>query len=707
MKVSIYKTSKDVNSPIVEEISAILSGIKSGRWQDDCLKIMREKNEEKRKTLKRKIPGYTISGTFSYRNQKNLIKHTGLIGIDFDNVDNINGVFDLLTKDEYSFSVFKSVSHTGLCAIVKIDGSRHLDSFNGLQQYYFDKYNLTIDQACKDVTRLRYVSYDPELFINDKSKVFKQYVKVQVFEKSKIEVPHNDNKFGWVLNQIDDRKIDITGNYVQWVRIGFAIANKYKEHGLEFFQTISQYSDKYNEDVCKRQYYYCCRDYQGEKLPVTITDFYPIAEAYGIEIFTEEEKKQIKAANLSKDAGISLEDAFQIIENDGVIPDKELVKNVYNAKETDDKKPTKLDIDSVKLFLKKYEIKKNEITRKYEWNGKEMNTEDLNTVYLEAKQKFEKLSNDMFISILFSHFTPIYNPVMDYLESLRWDQEDRITPLVKTINSDTGTFDFRYIAVRSWLLGIVVSVYTDEPNILQLIFAGKQNTGKSVFFKQILPAALKKYMALSQLDAGKDDQILMCEKLIILDDEYSGKSKDDAKLIKRLLSAPYFNLREPYGKQNVTIKRIASLCATSNETQILNDITGNRRNLVLEVIGKFDFELYNSIDKEQLFAQLVEMHKLGYSSQLNDEMIDLIKEFTHGRNSEANREQEAIEKLFYGPEHHDGVSFLSTTEILSIITERLKLFFSSKKLGGTLKEMGYKHLAIGKNKSYKYKIVQK
>ena len=49
MKVSIYKNSLDTKSTIVEEINAILSGIKSGRWQDECLKVMREKDENKRK----------------------------------------------------------------------------------------------------------------------------------------------------------------------------------------------------------------------------------------------------------------------------------------------------------------------------------------------------------------------------------------------------------------------------------------------------------------------------------------------------------------------------------------------------------------------------------------------------------------------------------------------------------------------------------
>lgn len=707
MKVSIYKNSTDTKSTIVEEINAILSGIRSGRWQDDCLKIMKEKDEEKRRKLKRKIPGYTISGTFSERNGKSLIKHTGLIGIDFDKVENINAVFDILCKDEFSYSVFKSASHLGLCAIIKIDATKHRESFDGLQQYYFDRYNLTIDPSCKDITRLRYVSYDPELYINEKSKVFKQYLKSKEIDDTKIEIPHTDKRFGFVLKQIEDKQIDITGDYRQWIKLGFAIGSRYGENGLEFFQAISKYSNKYNKEVCEKQYEYCCRKYEGNGEPVTIKSFYYIANEFGLEIYTEEEKTQIKAAKLAKESGMNFEEALQIIENDGVIPDKLLVKSVYNAESKEEKKSAKLDIEAVKMFLKRYQIKKNVITRKYEWKGREMNTEDLNTVYLEAKSQFDKLSNDLFISILFSHFTPTYNPVKDYFESIYWDGIDRIEPLVKSINSDTGTDAFRYSAVRSWLLGIIESVYTDEPNILQLIFAGKQNTGKSVFFKQLLPEQLKKYMALSQLDAGKDDFILMCEKLIILDDEYSGKSKDDAKLIKRLLSAPYFNLREPYGKQNVTIKRIASLCATTNETQILNDITGNRRNLVLEIIGKFDFELYNSISKEQLFAQLVQLHKLGFKAELNEVMIEQIKEFTHGRNSAPNREEEAIDKLFYPPGHHDGYSYYTNTEIFSYINDKMKVFINQKALGIVLVEMGYEKKLKGKTRIQVYKIAKR
>lgn len=705
MLISTYKNGFDTKSIVTEDISAILSGIKTGRWQDECLPIMNEPDEKKRRELKKHLPNYTISGRFDVgRADKTLIEHSNLIGIDFDHVDNINSLVNQLKSDSYTFAVFKSVSHTGVCAIVKIDGQKHIESFNGLAQYYWDKYRVKIDTACKNVSRIRYVSFDPDLFINDKSKVFKS--KIQEIEKKNDQgIPHSDTRFGFVLKNIEKAQKDITGNYVTWVRLGFAIAHQYGKHGLEFFKAISRFSDQYTEQECEEQYELCCRNPEGREKVATIKAFYNEALHHEIDIYTEEEKLMMKVAEVAKLTGLTVEQAKKMIEDEGVIPDDAIVTKGYEQAKKEDKKSNKLDIDAVKLFLRRYQIKKNEVTRKYEWNGNEMNTEDFNTIFLEAKSKFEKLSNDMFLSIIFSHFTQMYNPIKDYFDSLEWDGKDRIKPLVESINSDTGDLDYRKIAVQSWLLGIIESIYIDNPNILQLIFAGKQNTGKSVFFKQLLPKQLSRYFGLSQLDNGKDDQILMCEKLLILDDEYSGKAKEDARLIKRLLSAPHFDIREPYGRQNVKMKRIASLCATTNETKILNDTTGNRRILVLEIIGKFDYELYNSVDKEQLFAQLYSMHKSGYEAQLNDQMIDLIKEYTHVRNSEPSVEEECLEKLFHPASVHDGYSYLTNTEIVSIIMDKMKLRVGTKKLGIALKTLGYEPKK--KNGVQKYQIMPK
>ena len=708
MLISVYKDSFDIESQITEELQAILSGIKSGRWQDKVLPIMKETDKDKRQELKRKVPAYTVSGKFSKRSRNNLVEHSNFIAIDFDDIKDINQTIQELKKDEYSFAVFKSVSHRGICCIVKIEGSRHLDAFNGLSQYYWNLLGVSIDQACKDISRLRYVSYDPDLYLNDKSKTFNKYLTKQENEDLKksnhVQVIHSDKRFGDVLNYIEEKQIDITGRYPQWVSIGFAIASKYGKHGFEYFDLISSFSQLYDKDKTTNQYALCCRKWEGDKV-VTINSFYYYAKKSNVPVYSESEQKQINAAEISRDTGMSMEDAIKVIENEGILPDEEIIKEVYKQPKETKKKDSKLDIEAVKFFLSRYQIKKNELTRRYEWRGQEMGTEDFNTIYLEAKAYFEKLSNDMFMSIIYSHFTKIYNPIKEYFDSITWDGIDRIEPLVESITSDTGTPIFRYTAVRSWLLGIIESVFANKPNILQLILAGKQNTGKSVFFKELLPTELKRYLALSQLDSGKDDNILMCEKLIILDDEYSGKSKKDAKMIKRLLSAPYFNLREPYGKQNIQMNRIASLCATTNETEILNDVTGNRRNLVLEITDKFDFAKYNTIDKGQLFAQLYQLHKEGFESDLTQEMIDQLHEFTNGRNSETNMEADAIDKFFYPASVSDNLSYLTSTEIMAIIVQNWKIPIGIRKLGLTLRALNYERKKV--NDVYKYKITPK
>src|SRR5690606_8591490 len=121
----------------------------------------------------------------------------------------------------------------------------------------------------------------------------------------------------------------------------------------------------------------------------------------------------------------------------------------------------------------------------------------------------------------------------------------------------------------------------------------KQGTGKTEFFRRLLPPELRQYYAESKLDAGKDDAILMTQKLIIMDDEMGGKSKKESKHLKELTSKQVFTLREPYGRMNVDLQRLAVLCGTTNDLEILNDLH-NRRQIPIEVYG-IDHEAYNAI----------------------------------------------------------------------------------------------------------------
>ena len=329
----------------------------------------------------------------------------------------------------------------------------------------------------------------------------------------------------------------------------------------------------------------------------------------------------------------------------------------------------------------------------------------MNDIYLEAKTMFDKLNRELFDTIICSSRTPDYNPIRTYLDGLKYDGVDYLTDLAASITSDTGTPEWRKAMVTKWLLGMIETIYEGEPNILLLILAGEKNTGKTQFFKRLMPDTLRRFFANSQLDKGKDDEVLMTQKLMIFDDEYSGKSKQDSKHMKRMLSSDTFTLREPYGRKNVTLKRIATLCGTCNETEILNDATGNRRIIVIEATGQFNFDLYNSVDKDQLFAQLKEMYLSGHRAGLTSDEIAELERHTANRYGEVSIEAEMILHLFEEPHYATKYDFKMTSVVKDHIETFSKQKISPRKLGLELRRLGYQH--VGQNGRYGFLIASK
>jgi len=696
MKVSFYPSITKTNSREVSDIISILENIKNGVYEDYVYPVRNAKTDKEKKEAKSKAPCITTSGTFSQRGNDYLLQHSGLIAIDFDHLEDIGDAFNLLINDVYSFAVFRSISGNGLCAFVKIDGRKHLEAFLGLERYYWQTYNLEADRACKDVSRPRYLSYDPDLFLNEQSQPFKDYVKretkaeIKAFESFK-GGDHYQHKFERVLSRVN---CDITQGYDNWVKLGFAIASEYGESGLDYFKQLSQYHPDYDAYKTEKKY----RSLLGDRNSgITIRTFYYLCKLNGIDISDERETKTRQTARKLKTAGKTEKQV--IAENPELIP--EIVAEEFAKHEQQHR--GQFDIEAFEIWLReRFRIKKNEVTRFYEMQGKQLEQSDINTIYIDAKKQFPKVSRDIVESVIFSNYTPSYNPIKSYFEGLKWDGVDHIAKLAESINSNTGTEEYREFGLRAWLIGIVESILKGKPNILCLVLAGKQNTGKSTFFTRLLPEQLNRYFAMSQLDRGKDDEILMCQSLLIFDDEFSGKSKQDAKHMKRILSAPSFTLREPYGRNNVTLKRIATLCGTCNELDVLNDPTGNRRFIVFEVVGQFDYKLYNSIDKNQLFAQCVALVNSGETSDLQGDFVNLMEQVSEDF-LEISIEEELLLQHFNANDTNIRTrQWMPTTMIKDYLEENSNQKLSIKRLGQMLRKHNFER--IKRNNSYGYMV---
>lgn len=626
-------------------LSEFLDKVKEGFWQDQVLKYRNDKTPENKKAL----PYVTISGLFKERKLEGLTTHSGYIAIDIDGLKNLNDVREQIGCDPFFYAIFVSCGGSGLCAISKINPKTHLESFNFLSKYLYEKYGIIeVDENCKDVSRARFVSYDPHLHIN---KVAKQ-VEVKPYPKQPKTEPTNykfvQSEFTDTINRIIESKVDITGNYGDWINIGFALVAKFGESGRDYFHALSAMNAEYNQLKCDKKYSHLLRT---NHTPVPIDFIYNLAKIEKIEIEAIDEN------------------------------------NIINK---------------IENYLKKYNLRRNLISRNIELDGKPITTIDINTIFNNTKRRLKAASKDLVEGIIFSDFTPSYNPFHEFLKDHQTTKPTgNIDKLIQSIETDTPSHN---LWITKWITSLMASI-DGKHSPLVLVLIGGQNTGKTEWFRRLLPKELKIYYAEDKLEQVKDSDILMTKKLIIMDDEMGGKSKAESKTLNRLTSSQTFSIREPYGKVHTDLNRLALLCGTTNHEGVLNDPTGNRRMLPIRVL-KIDYELYNSIDKRLLFYEIYHLYNGGYNYNLTSDEINLLNESTIEFKA-VSQEEDMIFKYFRVPEENEPCDYLTSTEILSYIKMNAQITLSPVMVGLRMKYGGFsKNMKkINGNSLYRWEVV--
>jgi len=183
MIVTLFKNVLAVNEPFYRPVDLIVDRIKTGK-SESLIKSIRTCSDPKQRTdLKKQLPSICFSGKFSNRSDNGLIKHSGLIAIDFDHVDDrMEALRQRLINDKHTFMLFTSPSGDGLKLVVKIPDrvETHAMSAAALTDYYGDE---KLDEF-KDVSRICFESYDPEIYYNPESDRFNTLKEEQVIKRT-------------------------------------------------------------------------------------------------------------------------------------------------------------------------------------------------------------------------------------------------------------------------------------------------------------------------------------------------------------------------------------------------------------------------------------------------------------------------------------------------------------------------------------------
>jgi putative DNA primase/helicase len=214
IKVKRYTNSADTKGKEIF-LSEFLGDVRSNQGYKKKIEYLRKlKTERKQKAYKKgSLPGVTISGLCGdgSRKDEGIVKYNYLMCLDFDHLDGFKDVAvarEKLIQDPFTLALSVSSRGNGLFAIVKVDdlGGKleknkldyaskikeyHVSIFKDMEKYYKQHHDLQIDKACKNTSRLRFASSDPELFINPDAETFSMHTESSMPEPE--EAPFVDS----------------------------------------------------------------------------------------------------------------------------------------------------------------------------------------------------------------------------------------------------------------------------------------------------------------------------------------------------------------------------------------------------------------------------------------------------------------------------------------------------------------------------------
>jgi hypothetical protein len=688
--ISVYNHIKETKTNAHIPLDIFFDRIKAGYWQDLVIPIRATQDDAKRKALKERLPNVTISGIFPERKDSECKAHSGCILIDIDKLTELNAVKAMLAHDPYVYAIFMSVSGHGLAVIFKIEPEKHRDAFYGICDYLIKKYQLPgIDPTSVNPSRARYVSYDPDLICNDQALIFKKYLPKEK-AKNQIAAIFVKTEFEDIIRQMVERSVSCVEDYRDWLKVSFGLADEFGENGRSYFHSLSSCSNKYDVDMCNRQYNHALKRVGRSGIKVTISTIYYYAKQAGINVASETTKKISSATSTLKKAGLSKDDIIKNLEKfSGIDPAQSqgVVAQAFDS-ETDYSGKDNV-IDDVLLFIKNdLSLRLNLITYKLENNGVPMEDIDLNSGFLRAKRVFKDITFDLYLRCLLSNNTVSYNPFLEWWEQNKdYPYNGEIEKLWSCVDTDSPEKLNEF--GTKWLVGLISGIY-GKASPLYFVPCGEGGKGKTGFFRHLLPAAWRSpvdYYAESKLDKGTDDNILMCQKLLIMDDEFGSQSKSEERKFKAMTDADTFSVRRPYGRSNVDMKRLAGLGATSNERNIISDATTENRRIIPILFNSVDYDTQNAIDRTAIFAELFRMYHAGFNWRVNG---DDIARLNAGAEQFLNfsTEYELINEFFEMPGSLQYQEM--TTSAIRTVLETTGQRTILNKIGQELKRMGFR-----------------
>lgn len=721
-KISIFRNFNEVveNKPVEK----ILDDIKTGTFKNQIVHL--RKCLEANKMIayereKKSLLAFTPSGCFEGGRKMELLKsYVPYLVLDFDKIpeDRTLDIRTKITADPFVLACFTSPSGNGLKAIVQTDATAgtHKDHFLLAEEYFEKLTGYPLDKSGKDITRLCFFSYDPDIYINPNPVIFSHHNITKLANtrpdtptpKPDTSYPIPDTRQWTTDNNLPDNQQPTTDPSLL-----FEHAIRFTERKIQFVQGSRNIFVHQLACNCNRlgipetealSFILSRFNYDEKEVRTTTTSAYKNTLEHGSRIFNSKSNR-IKKSAVDLETGEIIELNTETFFSDtGVQPEKKKIPL----------------IDKIENFLNdRYDFRHNVVTGKLEYKLKDrksfliINDFQENSLLRELLKNHIKCSFTVLRTILNSDFCYIYNPFEAYFSSLPpYDNEtDYINQLANTITT-TNQGHWLY-CFKKWLVAMAACVLQDNIiNHTVIVFSGKQGIGKTTWMENLVPQYLKNHLFSGTINPNnKDTLIHLSECMLINLDELENLNRTEIGSLKEIITKTHIRVRKAYGHNNETLPRRASFVGSVNTAQFLNDTTGSRRFLCFEVTN---IEYHHNISIDNVYAQALHLFKTGFRYWFDKSEIEAIT---------ANNEQYQIRSVeeellltWFEPvspfggdlegagavssplRGEAGWGALNATQIAARLAEKAKITITDGtiiKLGKALKKHGFQRIRKG------------
>ncbi len=189
---------------LYEALNSIRIGVY--KKQIDAIRRLYINGDKRYQTMKKQLPSFLFSGQlYDTRYKFDVCGYTSLLVVDIDKLENIEEVKTLLKSDAHVLSLWLSPTGNGLKVLLLLKYNKSYSkvdtwiihehcAFPQVEKYFATKYNIHIDATGADITRLCFVSSDPNIHLKQEFEPFVVNLDLSNNEKRRIRYKYYNHK---------------------------------------------------------------------------------------------------------------------------------------------------------------------------------------------------------------------------------------------------------------------------------------------------------------------------------------------------------------------------------------------------------------------------------------------------------------------------------------------------------------------------------